>query len=81
MAKLPTQTRDLIEQDSDIVDSLSAVSEATLVPQYMTATTATGAPAAGMFHSVISGRAPLLDSSKTIKSTWYFLVKKGARSV
>jgi hypothetical protein len=57
MAKLPTQTRNLI-------DSLSAVSEATLIPQYMTPTTATGTPAAGEFYSEIFGRAPLLDLSQ-----------------
>ena len=64
MAKLPVQTRGLISKDQDISDSLSAVSEATLIPQYMTATTVTGSPAAGTFHSKISGRAPMLDLSK-----------------
>lgn len=38
--------------------------EPTLVAEYMTATTATGTPAAGKFHSAIVGRKPLLDLSR-----------------
>lgn len=43
---------------------LNTASEPTLVAEYMTATTTTGAPAAGKFHSEIIGRAPILDLSK-----------------
>ena len=53
------------------VDNISAsdgsalfAGEPTLVAEYMTATTVTGAPAAGKFYSDIAGRAPMLDLSK-----------------
>jgi hypothetical protein len=52
------------EVTQDLQEVLGVTTEATLIPQYMTATTATGAPASGTFYSAISGRAPMLDPRK-----------------
>ena len=48
----------------DVGTALGTTSSPTLIPEYMTATTVTGTPAAGKFYSEISGRAPMLDLSK-----------------
>lgn len=48
----------------DFVNGLNLDGEPTLVAEYMTATTATGTPAAGKFYSAIVGRQPILDLSK-----------------
>jgi len=48
----------------DVGTALGTTSSPTLIPEYMTATTVTGSPAAGKFYSAISGRAPMIDSSK-----------------
>ena len=48
----------------NFTNGLNLSSEPTLVAEYMTATTATGSPAAGKFYSSIIGREPMLDLSK-----------------
>ena len=68
MAKLPTQTRDLIEQDVDIRTTLNTGNDANMTASYLTATTATGTPPVGSFYSKVIGRAPLMDPSKMAKA-------------
>ena len=50
--------------DSNEEFAESSIQEGTVIPEYMTATTDTGTPVDGKFHSEIQGRAPMLDLAK-----------------
>jgi hypothetical protein len=62
-AAVQANTQAIADLTADIEELLTLSIEPKVSPEYMTATTATGTPAAGKFHSEISGRAPLFDLS------------------